>query len=111
MKSSSALGFKRAGNLLPLYKCSIQANLLCMWAGRAEFIELPSTMFHHSFSSYDLNCSETERLMLKLQSIARQCSKLSACLSSIQLVLFLIPVVLVDFQGRFEHVITSHLYT
>jgi len=45
----------------------------------------------------------------------QQCSKLSACLSLIQngklIIMFLIPVVLVDFFRRFEHVFGSHLYT
>jgi len=39
--------------------------------------------------------------------ITSQCSKLSACRSSIQssklVIMFLIPVVLVDFRGRFKH--------
>jgi len=43
--------------------------------------------------------------------ITSQCSKLSACLSSIQsgklVIMFLIPVVLVDFHRRFEHVFAS----
>jgi len=43
--------------------------------------------------------------------ITSQCSKLSACLSSIQsgklVIMFLIPVVLVDFHRRFKHVFAS----
>jgi len=46
--------------------------------------------------------------------ITSQCSKLSACLSLIQstklVIMFLIPVVLVDFRGRFEHVFASLQY-
>jgi len=73
---------------------------------------------------YDLH----KILFLKLQSVAffglkiiqnaylrkyitSQCSKLSACLSSIQngklVIMFLILVVMVDFFGRFEHVFAS----
>jgi len=47
--------------------------------------------------------------------LTSQCSKWSACHSLIQsgtlVIMFLIPVVLVNIRGRFEHVITSHLYT
>jgi len=43
--------------------------------------------------------------------ITIQCSKLSACLSPIQngklVIMFLIPVVLVDFCGKFKHVFPS----
>jgi len=51
------------------------------------------------------------KLQYILEQVTSQCSKLSACLSSIQngklVIMIFIPVVLVDILGRFEHVFAS----
>jgi len=72
------------------------------------------TQFHmlHFLCSYLLKLQFIAYLEVKndpkyiFEKIHNQCSKLSACLSSIQngklVIMFLIPVVLVDFHGRFS---------